>query len=381
MPPQEGNCFTPPTGLIYTFYGPVKISTPVLLYFDFAVTGREGDGIKMDIKKRLLLMGVSVFLVISAGSTGFYVLFGGKERFIDCVYMTVISITTVGYGEVISISGNIPAEIFTMLLIIFGMGVILYGISALTAVIIEGELSGILRKKKMGKKIDKLKNHYIVCGGGETGRPVLRELARNNESVVLIERDQQNIDRCMNIENLLFVKGDATEDINLIASGIEKAAGIIITLPSDKDNLYITMTARMSNNRVRIISRMTDQNLKPKLRKAGANRVVSPNTIGALRMASEMIRPTVVDFLDSMLRSSQGNIRISQIGVTGKSGIAGKSIFESGLSEKYELLVLGSRYHFGEIEFNPPDTQILEEGMTLIVMGDVEKITRARRAF
>ena len=124
-------------------------------------------------------MGVSVFLVISAGSAGFYAIFGGKEKFIDCVYMTVISITTVGYGEVIRITGNIPAEIFTMFLIIFGMGIILYGISALTAVIIEGELSGILREKKMMKKIEKLKNHYIVCGGGETGRPILRELVKN----------------------------------------------------------------------------------------------------------------------------------------------------------------------------------------------------------
>jgi voltage-gated potassium channel len=227
--------------------------------------------------------------------------------------MTVISLTTVGFGEVIEVTGNVPAEIFTMLLIIFGMGIILYGISTVTALIIEGELSGILRKKKMFKRISKMKNHYIVCGGGETGRPILEELAKNKEPFVLIEQDEGNIQRCKSVADLLYVEGDATDDENLVAAGIENAAGIIITLPSDKDTLYVTMTARMLNKKVRIVSRMINQKLKPKLKMAGANSVVSPNTIGALRMASEMIRPTVVDFLDRMLRSKQGNLRIHQI--------------------------------------------------------------------
>ena len=130
----------------------------------------------MSIRKRLYLILFSISLVVLAGSTGYYILFGGEPKFMDCVYMTVISLTTVGFGEVIEVTGNVPAEIFTMLLIIFGMGIILYGISTVTALIIEGELSGILRKKKMFKRISKMKNHYIVCGGGETGRPVIEEL-------------------------------------------------------------------------------------------------------------------------------------------------------------------------------------------------------------
>ena len=335
----------------------------------------------MSIRKRLYLILFSISLVVLAGSTGYYILFGGEPKFIDCVYMTVISLTTVGFGEVIEVTGNVPAQIFTMLLITFGMGIILYGISTVTALIIEGELSGILRKKKMLKRISKMKNHYIVCGGGETGRPILEELAKNKEPFVLIEQNEENIERCKSVADLLYVEGDATDDENLVAAGIENAAGIIITLPSDKDTLYVTMTARMLNKKIRIISRMVDQKLLPKLKMAGANSVVSPNTIGALRMASEMIRPTVVDFLDRMLRSKQGNLRIHQMAIRENSGIAGKNLQESELKAKFNLLILAVRHDNGEIEFNPPASQVLTAGMTLIIMGDVDNIARAKKAF
>lgn len=335
----------------------------------------------MLIKKRLLFVILAIFLVVMAGSIGYYVLMGGKPRFMDCVYMTIISLTTVGYGEILEVRGNLSTELFTMVLITFGMGVILYGISTLTALIIEGELSGIIRKNKMDNQIKKLDRHYIVCGGGETGRHVLKELFENQEPVVLVEQNEENIERCRDIGDLLYIKGDATDDQNLIAAGIAKAAGIIISLPSDKDNLYVTMTSRMLNQNIRIISRMIDQNLESKLRKAGANYVVSPNLIGGMRMASEMIRPTVVNFLDSMLRSSQGKLRIHQIVVSENSGVEGKMICESGLKDRFNLLVLGARQNSSEIEFNPSPNQILIKGMTLIVMGDVEDIVRARKIF
>ena len=333
----------------------------------------------MDIKKRLYLVLMLIIVVITAGSTGYYLLFKGQYKWIDCVYMTVVSLTTVGYGEVIPIEGNISAQIYTMVLITFGMGIIVYGISTLTAILIEGELTGILRKNKMLKQIKRLKDHYIVCGGGETGRPILGELAKNKEAVVLIEMDQDNIDRCQTIENLLYIKGDATDDENLMAAGITQAAGLAIALPSDKDNLYITMTARILNKDIRIISRMIDEKLRPKLKMAGANRVVSPNTIGALRIASELIRPAAVDFLDSMLRSQRSNLRIHEIVVTENSGMVDKSLSASRIGETYNLLVLGARYRDNEIEFNPSPSQILKAGMTLIVMGEIDQITKARK--
>ena len=335
----------------------------------------------MDLRKRIGQILIAIFIVIWGGSAGYYFIFGGKYSFMDCLYMTVISLTTVGYGEVIEVSGHVPAQIFTILLITFGMGVIVYGLSTLTALIVEGELSGIIRKKKMEKKILKLKDHYIICGGGETGRHILSELHKNREKMVLIDFDEERIERCRSVENLLYIQGDATDDQHLVAAGIERAAGIVICLPSDKDNLYITMSARMLNKNIRIISKMVDQRLEPKLRMAGADRVVSPNFIGALRIASEMIRPTAVDFLDSMLRSKKGNLRIHEITVPKGSKFTGKTIGEIDIPDRFDVLVLGSREQNQKIEFNPPPSQVLNAGTTLIVMGEVDKIAKAKEGF
>jgi voltage-gated potassium channel len=293
--------------------------------------------------------------------------------------MTVITLTGIGYGEIVPVTGNASAQIFTMVLIIFGMGVIIYGITTTTAFLVEGNLSGILRKNRMEKQIQKLKNHYIICGGGETGKPLLAELTKNREQFVLIEDDPEKIKQCTTAMDMFYIEGDATDDRNLIAAGIERASGIIISLPSDKDNLYVTMTARMLNKNIRIVSRMTDPEHEAKLRKAGADSVVSPNTIGALRMASEMIRPTVVGFLDTMLRSGQGDIRIHEIKISNNSQIKGKKIIESGLNDDFGLLVLGLRYQNGELEFNPSTSKTLENGMTLIVMGEIGRIMEAAK--
>jgi len=335
----------------------------------------------MDRRKKAFYLLASMLLVVMIGSVGYYVIYNGEPSFLDCVYMTVVSLTTVGYGEVIQVTGNTTAEVFTMFLITFGMGILLYGVSTLTASIIQIDITGILRDKKMVKQISKLKNHYIVCGGGETGRGVLEELAKNEVDVVLLESDPEAIERCKSIGGLLYIEADATEDDNLITAGIERAAGIVISLPSDKDNLYITMTARMLNRQIRIVSRMINRQLEPKLKKAGATSVVSPNAIGALRMASEMIRPAAVDFLDTMLRTGKRNLRINQLSISERSPAAGKEIRQSGLKEKFGLLVLGARDASGDLIFNPGPAEILMPGMTLIVMGEVGQINKAREAF
>jgi voltage-gated potassium channel len=332
----------------------------------------------MGIRRRLFFAIAIIVGTMLMGSTGYYVLFDGRSSYLDCLYMTVISLTTVGYGEVLGITGNPTAQIFTMLLIIFGMGIILYSISTLTAMFIEGELTGMLRRRKMENKINALSGHYIVCGGGETGFPLAVELVTSKASVVLVEHDNGVIERARQIKGLYHVYGDATDDKNLIAAGIERATGITICLPSDNDNLYITMTARMLNPTARIISRMTNSRLKPKLLKAGATSVVSPNAIGALRMASEMLQPTAVEFLDNLLRSERGELRIHQIAVNGGSPLAGKPILQSGLRDQFNLLLLGVRHKGGDFEYRPPSSFVMEAGMTLIVLGDIDNINRAR---
>ncbi len=333
----------------------------------------------MGLKKRIYLSVLSICLVILAGTIGYYMLFGSEASLMDCLYMTVISLTTVGYGEVIPVSGNTAAQVFTICLIISGMGVILYGISMLTAAIIEGELTGIIRKKRMLKKIKGLTGHYIVCGGGKTGRPVLEELVKNCKQVVLIEKEDEPIQRCISlVPGLLYLKEDATEDDNLTAAGIRQAAGIIIALPSDKDNLYVTMTARMLNEGIRIIPRMTDRKMEAKLLKAGADGVVSPNKIGALRLASEMIRPTVVNFLDSMLRSGQGDLRINQLFISGGSQFFKKTLEDLELKKRFSLLLLGIKEEGIGIEFDPPRGKIICVPTHFIVMGRTEDVETAR---
>lgn len=334
----------------------------------------------MGIRRRLFVAAAILIGTILAGSTGYYIIFEGKSSYIDCLYMTVISLTTVGYGEVLGITGNVRAQVFTMLLIIFGMGIILYCIGTLTAMLIEGELTGMLRRRKMQNKINALSGHYIVCGGGETGLPLAAELVTSKADVVMIESDDTAAERCRQVKGLYLVVGDATDDKNLIAAGIERASGVAICLPSDNDNLYITMTARMLNPTARIISRMTNRRLEAKLLKAGATSVVSPNVIGALRIASEMIRPAAIEFLDNMLRSERGELRIHQIPVKADSPLTGRSIMKSGLRDQFNLLLLGVQRKDGEFEFRPQSSFVLEAGMTLIVMGDIDNINRAREA-
>ena len=331
-------------------------------------------------KLRLYYVLIAIGMVISLGTTGYYFIYKGDASIIDCLYMTVISLTSVGYGEVLQVTGNIKAQVFTMILILFGMGVIVYGVSNLTATIIEGDLSGILRNRQMEKKIKQLKGHLIVCGGGETGSPLIAELLHNKEAVVLIEQNEEVLQKNKGLGDILYILGDATEDENLIAAGIHRAKGILITLPSDKDTLYVTMTARMLNSKIRIISRMVTPKLMPKLKKAGADGVVSPNIIGALRMASQMIRPAAVDFLDQMLRSSGGDLRIHEIIINEKSSIAGQKIKNSGLKDKYNILVLALKKDVEEVIFNPSPDLILSPGMTLIVMGDMNTIGQMRSA-
>jgi voltage-gated potassium channel len=233
----------------------------------------------------------------------------------------------------------------------------------------------------MDNRIQQLEQHYIVCGGGETGRHIIDELLGSRKPVVLIEQDEDLVARCSRHDGLFGIAGDATDDANLIAGGVERAAGLIISLPSDKDTLYVTMAARMLNKSLRIISSMTDPKIEPKLIKAGADRVISPNSIGALRIASEMIRPTVVEFLDSTLRASQGNLRIGQIVATANCSLIGKSIAESGLDRKYALLVLGFKEPTQDLVFNPSPAAVLTAGTTLIVMGDRSDIDRAKSDF
>ncbi|VFQ45709.1 potassium channel family protein [Desulfoluna butyratoxydans] len=327
------------------------------------------------IQKRITTFLLGILVVVAIGTAGYFLIFHGQERWIDCLYMTVISITSVGYGEILDVSSSIAAQIFTMGLITFGMGFILYAISSITAFLIEGELSGVRRRRRMNREINRLTGHIILVGGGETGRPLANELLTCGEQVVIIEQENDPAAASLSAHHILFIEGDPTDDANLEKAGIDRAKGVVIALPQDKDSLYVTMTARMMNKDLRIVAQVSDPKMAPKFTKAGADSIVSPNTIGALRMASEMVRPAAVDFLDQMLRSEQGPLRIHELPITPGSPMDGRRLSETDLRREHDLLVLGLKDKETTL-FNPKADTLLASGMTLVVMGNIDEIKR-----
>ncbi|VVS93557.1 potassium channel family protein [Desulfoluna spongiiphila] len=327
------------------------------------------------IQKRITTFLLGILLVVAIGTFGYFLIFHGQERWIDCLYMTVISITSVGYGEILDVSSSIAAQIFTMGLITFGMGFILYAISSITAFLIEGELSGVRRRRRMNREINRLTGHIILVGGGETRRPLAHELITCGEQVVVIEQEGEAPAPDSSAHPFLYIEGDPTDDVNLEKAGIGRAKGVVIALPQDKDSLYVTMTARMMNKNLRIVAQVSDPKIAPKFTMAGADSIVSPNTIGALRMASEMVRPAAVDFLDQMLRSEQGPLRIHELPITPDSPMDGRRLSETDLRREHDLLVLGLKDKEA-ILFNPDADTLLTSGMTLVVMGNIDEIKR-----
>ncbi len=301
--------------------------------------------------------------------------------FSDALYMTVITVATVGYGEVVPLHKE--GRIFTIFLIIGGMGATLYGLSSLTAFIVEGELRSVLRRRGMDKKIDKIEDHYILCGTGRTGMHVLNELIVAKRKVVAIDWDPDHLPQIAKgaSKTVLTMEGDATKDETLERVHIERAKGLIATLPTDKDNLYVVISAKGLNPNLRIISKADDEDSRSKLIRAGANGVVLPHAIGGLRMASEMIRPTVVNFLDVMLREKNAALRVEEVMIPRNSPLLGQTLMESQIAQRTGLLVVALKdlNSPGAFRFNPPATTPLSANDVLIVIGHMDQVLALRR--
>jgi len=322
----------------------------------------------MNFKKQFLLLLLVLFIVFLIGTIGYEVIEGWN--FLDSAFMSVITLATVGYGEVHPLSSI--GQIFTILLIIGGMGVVSYGVLTVTTLIAEGELQRFLRRRRMDKEISKLSNHYIVCGAGETGKHIIEELIHTQREFVVIDNNINNIKRIEG-KDILFIEGDASSDAVLINAGIERAKGIFCTLPSDKDNLFVVLTARGLNKNIRIITRCVEDESEQKFLRAGADKVVSTDYIGGLRMASEMIRPAATSFLDIMLRDRKG-VRFDEVTVNQNSKLVNKTIAESEIFKKTGVIVVAVKNDKGEYLYNPRGDTKINAKDTLIVLGDVRQI-------
>ncbi len=329
----------------------------------------------MKSKKRIFLSLAIFVLVIIIGAVGFKILGGREWSLLDSLYMTVITLSTVGYGEVYDISTNPAARIFAAVFIILCLGTIAFAVSSITSFIVEGELKNILGRKKMEKEIAKLKNHYIVCGTDETAQTIIKELIQTQKRFVVIEPLQETIEKLSSFGDLLLIHGDPTEDNVLLSAGIEKAEGILLSLPTDEANLFVTLTARSLNPRIRIVTKGIAIKSHKKMMKAGSDAVISPTFIGGMRMVSEMIRPSVVSFLDMMLREREKILRFEEVQVKKASRLVGQTLGQADLEDKTNaLLVAVRREGSQDFEFNPRKETAIRENDTLIFIATPEMI-------
>jgi len=307
-----------------------------------------------------ILAGVHVL-----GTVGYYLLMEGRYSWFDCFYMTFITVATIGFGEILDMSNNTPARAFTVLIGILGAGTLSFLFSTVTVVLVETDLNGSLRRRRMEKLIMKLSGHFIVCGYGRVGRNVGRELEATNRHFVAIDERLDSLEAQKEKNpGLLYLHGDASDDDVLLKADLEDAHGVFAVTGDDSRNLMIIITAKQLNPTVRIVARCGEVRNIEKMRKAGADAIVSPDFTGGMRIASAMIRPHVVSFLDEMLKSEK-RLRVEEIPVP--PHFTPKPLSSLKLrSTDYVLLAVREQT---EWIFNPPMNYELRAGYTIIAMA------------
>ncbi len=342
----------------------------------------------MELRRRIIFAMLLLVVVTTLSVLGYLVLGGPGVTFLEALYMAVITLAGVGYGEFVDTSHSAVLRVFNIFVVLFGVMITAYVFSSVTAFLVEGDYSDAFRRRKMLKKIQQLKNHYIVCGLGDTGRHAIDELQKTGSTYVVIESHDENVKRLQEhsgetYKNMLYVVGDATDEEVLEQAGVSRAAGLLTTLAHDKENLVIIVLVRQKNPNIRIVARCTDLKFSERMQKAGADSVVSPNRIGGLRLASEILRPHVVGFLDLMLKEQSRTLRIEDLVVPEGSPWTGKPMGQLDLRSRYNLLPMALK-NAGDGDagqnfwVNPPDTILVKGGIVIIVMGDVADIRRAR---
>ncbi|MBI4705167.1 MAG: potassium channel protein [Deltaproteobacteria bacterium] len=331
---------------------------------------------------RLLWAGAALVVVVLAGTAGYWLIGQGRWPIEDCAYIVFITITTVGYGEILPLGQSPHGRLFTMGLLAAGMGVSLYFLSSLTAFIVEGDLREAIWRRRMQSRLAKLKGHFIVCGTGRTGRCVVEELVRAGRDVVVIDADEEALDRLVGHfgDRVLAIRGDSTEEAVLYEAGVEQAAGLVAALALDRENLFICLTARGMNPSLRIVSRGVEDRAEAKLKQAGADVVICPTTIGGRRMAHDLLRPNVVGFLDLVGLDEQRKLTLEEVAIGAHSPLVGLKLVNSRIREVSNALVLGVVEAAGRRpSYNPPVDFEFAAGMTLIVLGESDAIERLTR--
>jgi voltage-gated potassium channel len=334
------------------------------------------------IYQALLLL----ILVILGGGVGYYLLgehLGeGRWSFGDSIYFAIITVSTVGFRELDQLDKVHGARFLTAVLILLGSAALVFFQSNITAALVEGAIGQAFRRKRMLNQIKNMSGHIVVAGLGSTGKYVVEELFACRKTFVAIDRNLEHLERISEElcgGKMMYVHGDATEDHVLIEAGIENAAGVVAALTSDRENLYVTLSARSLNPEARIVAKVVEAEADKKMRRAGASATVSPNIIGGRRMASELMRPTVVTFLDQMLLDKDKNLRVEECDIPKGSSFIGKSLRDVPLRSEANALVVAIRDPDGKFHYNPGPEEELREGFVLVVLAGVEDVQRLRK--
>lgn len=315
--------------------------------------------------------------MIVIGTVGFSVIEGWS--FLDSLYMTIITIFTVGFKEVKELSPE--GQIFTIFIILGGVGTAIFAFTKMAEVIYEGGINKFWRRRKMDKELRNLKNHYIVCGFGRLGRIVRERLEEENLPYVVIDNNADKLEILKEANESLYIEGDAIQEEILIKAGIKKAKGLAALLSSDADNLYLVLTAKLITPSLFILSKAMDEEAERKILQIGANKVVSPYKLSGLKIAQGLIRPTLVDFIDLIIRRKELSLYMEEFVVKKNSQMANRNLMECDIRRNANIIVVAIKKPGMDIVFNPsPDVKI-EPGDILLALGDEESIERFEKNY
>lgn len=320
--------------------------------------------------RKIIFIAATFVLLILGGTLGY--MYFESTGFWMGLYLTIITVFTVGYGDIVPIHPS--GRIFTVFLVVTSVAFVFYTFTKITETVLEGELRGLYKRRRMSKEIARLRDHYIICGFGRIGKEICRILKEHQRPFLVIEKDEEEMAA---LEELGYMRlqGDGAADEVLQAAGIERARGLVSVVASDADNLYITLTARGLNPGLFIMARSSGgPGVQTKLKRAGASKVISPYSIGARRMAHLIVRPTVTDFIDLTMRAGELDLMMEELLVTPASPLNGKNLIESEIRKKYDVIVVAIKREDGTMLFNPRPDSVILVGDTLIVLGATDHI-------
>ena len=317
-----------------------------------------------------IAMAIFFSMVILAIGTVGYMLIEGWSL-LDAFYMTVITYSTVGYGEVHAVSE--AGRLYTLFLIFIGVGFFMYVAGSVIQFMVEGNIRTVLGRRKLDRKINRLKNHYIICGYGRIGKVLCETLNRSNIDLVVIENNEKLVPE-MSTDHILYLWGDASAESLLLQAGIQRARGLVAALGTDAENVFLVLTARQLAPNILITARASDMDVSKKLRAAGADIVESPYEMGALRMAQRITRPTVTTFLDFAFGSARTDIQMEEIPITSESPLNDVMLKDSGIRQKFNLIIIAIKKPDGNMIFNPSFEARLLPDDTVIAVGESKNL-------